>query len=232
MIQAILTMDDGPSGITPEIIDFLKAHDIIPVLFFLGEMLEEHFENGVYALRQGAVVGNHSYSHPNFDEISYAECVAEIEKQEKMLGWLHAAAKIPRRTKLFRFPYGAAGGDKAHRLQQYLRENGFKKLDDRLIRNTSYQRNGFDRRIDVAATFDSGEWQLQKQEFTMHDVFTSIDGFLADEAACPPQDNLHHILLIHDHDISNEIVPFYYQQILEYLLARGVIFEVPRFLEV
>lgn len=230
MIRSVLTMDDGPSGITPEILDFLKTHEITPVLFFLGEMLEEHFDYGVQALRQGAIVGNHSYSHPNFSEISYEACIAEIEKQESMLERLHTAAGIPRQAKLFRFPYGADGGEHAPRIQSYLRAHGFCRLDDRDIESALYTEQSLRDRVDVNLTFDVAEWQLHGGEFTMRDVFARIDDFLAKE--CPQGQDCHHILLVHDHEQSNELVPGYYRQILEYLLAHGVTFTVPRFLEV
>jgi hypothetical protein len=66
----------------------------------------------------------------------------------------------------------------------------------------------------------------------MEQVFAHIHEKAPADGAVLLEDDTHHILLIHDHDVSNEIVPGYYRQILEHIMACGVIFEEPHFTEV
>jgi hypothetical protein len=58
MSRAILTIDDSPTKITPRIIDYLRSKDIIPVINFIGASVDEHFDEAVYAVKSGAVIGN------------------------------------------------------------------------------------------------------------------------------------------------------------------------------
>ena len=39
-----------------------------------------------------------------------------------------------------------------------------------------------------------------------------------------------HILLLHDHDESEKILPGYYRLFLDHLLENGVVFDEPKFL--
>lgn len=229
MIKAVLTIDDGPSKITPKIMDFLSSKGIRPIMFMIGVQLEENMGNGVYAIEHGAIAGNHSYSHANFNELTYDECIEEIEKQEVLLRDLYAAAGIERKHKLFRFPFGASGGRNEQRLQDYLRGQGYCRIDDSKIESYWYHGNGFDRRIDATLTFDFGEWQLQCDGFTMDKVFERINEKAPADGTALLVNDSHHILLMHDHEISDELVPGYYEQILDYVLKCGVTFIEPRF---
>lgn len=39
-----------------------------------------------------------------------------------------------------------------------------------------------------------------------------------------------HILLLHAHDETDELVPGYYRQFIDYLLKEGVVFDTPEFM--
>ena len=58
------------------------------------------------------VVGNHSYSHPDFAEISYEEGISEIEKCDTLLDDIYEKAGAGRKYRPFRFPYGNKCGEK------------------------------------------------------------------------------------------------------------------------
>ena len=133
MIKALLTIDDIASANTPAVVDDIVEKNIPAIMFGWGENIEAFFDNAVYALKAGIIVGNHSYSHPHFSEISYDECIEEIEKNEAILDRLYAAAGVERKYRPFRFPYGDKGGDKKDALQKYLKEKGFDKVDDAKI---------------------------------------------------------------------------------------------------
>ena len=73
MIQALLTIDDIPSGNTCAIVDYLNEAGIQAIMFAEGEKAEKNPEPVVYAVQHGMIVGNHSYSHPHFSELSLSE---------------------------------------------------------------------------------------------------------------------------------------------------------------
>ena len=60
MISAVLTIDDVASNNTPAIADYLESRGIQAIMFACGKKLEQLQENGVYALKHGMILGNHS----------------------------------------------------------------------------------------------------------------------------------------------------------------------------
>ena len=89
MNRAILTIDDIASGNTPALVDYLKEKGIPAILFATGQNVEKHYEEAKYAVNQGMILGNHSYSHPAFSALSMEEAVDEIEKCETVLNRLY-----------------------------------------------------------------------------------------------------------------------------------------------
>ena len=83
MIKALLTIDDIASKNTPQIVDYLVSKGITALMFAWGENVEKNPDEAEYALKNGMVIGNHSYSHPFFSKLSFDECVTEIEKCEE-----------------------------------------------------------------------------------------------------------------------------------------------------
>ena len=79
MIHAILTIDDIASANTPAIVDYLNDKGITALMFAVGENVERYYDNAIYALQHGMIVGNHSYSHPAFSEITMAEAEGEVK---------------------------------------------------------------------------------------------------------------------------------------------------------
>ena len=69
MSSGILTIDDVASKNTPAIVDYLKEKGIAPVMFAEGKKTEEHYEEAIYALQAGVIIGNHSYSHPRLRNV-------------------------------------------------------------------------------------------------------------------------------------------------------------------
>ena len=233
MIRAYLRIDDSPSNITPDIIDFLSEKGITPVIFATGEDIESHFDNAVYALKKGSVIGNHSFTHRNFAELSFDECVAEIEMCENALDKLYKYASIEREHKLFAFPYGNKGESNKELIQQYLKDNGFSRIDDSDIRFDWYKKQGHDKDIDIYWTFDFAEYQLEQNNgFEYEDIINRINDKHPSDGAALLEENSFHIAMIHDHEQTNAIVPDYYKKIIDYVTERGVEFISPKFLKV
>ncbi len=231
MINAVLTIDDIASENTPAIVDYLCEKEIKAVMFAWGERVEQYFDNAVYALKNGVIVGNHSYSHPDFSKLTPEEGFEEIEKCEKVLDRLYSAAGVKRSFRPFRFPYGNRGGNNRDVFQRYLAENGFDKLDDRMITYPWWKEEGLDKGIDTLWTFDFAEYNIRKDSgFTVDDVMKRINDPAPETNAPLLADGSEHIILIHAHDETEELVPGYFMKFIGYLLDHGVHFSEPSFI--
>ena len=130
MNSALLTIDDIASKNTPAIVDYLKEKGIKPIFFATGENVERYYEEALYVIKNGMIVGNHSYSHPAFSSLTWEECLEEIEKCEAVLNTLYCDGGVERVFRPFRFPYGDKGGANKDALQNYFKEKGFHKVND------------------------------------------------------------------------------------------------------
>ena len=97
-----LTFDDGPEpGHTEAILAVLARHKVPATFFLIAEKAKVHPELVEQARAlPGAVIGNHSWSHPNFHDIPAAEQAKEVDSADALL---HADLGP---TALFRYPYG------------------------------------------------------------------------------------------------------------------------------
>lgn len=230
MNSAILTIDDISSKNTPAIVDYLCEKRIRAVMFAEGQRIENYYNEAIYALKKGMIVGNHSFNHPAFSSISLEEGIKEIEKCEKVLDKLYGDAGVERKYRPFRFPYGDKGGINKDELQTYLREQRFHKLVDTQITYSWWYDNSLDRDIDTFWTFDFAEYNIRKDSiFTIANVFEKMNDENPIQGASLFTKDNRHIILMHAHDETEEIVPEYYKHLIEYSIDRGLIFEEPQF---
>ncbi|MBO4864212.1 MAG: polysaccharide deacetylase family protein [Eubacterium sp.] len=231
MIKALLTIDDIASKNTPAIVDYLNEKGIKALMFAWGRNVEYYHEQAEYALKNGMIVGNHSYSHPHFSEITLEEGLKEIEKCEEVLDELYKSAGVSRVYRPFRFPYGDKGGGNKDAFQSYLIENGFNKVDDRAIPYPFWKEKGLDKDIDTSWTFDFEEFCIRPGSgFTKENVMDKMNDPKPPYGAPLFEDGGVHILLLHAHDETEEMVPGYYRMFIDYLLEKGVEFVDPTFL--
>ncbi len=232
MIQALLTIDDIPSGNTRAIVDYLNEAGIQAIMFAVGEKAEKNPEPAVYALQHGMIVGNHGYSHPHFSQLSLEEGIREIERCEEVLDRVYELAGVKRVYRPFRFPYGDKGQEKKDALQAYLREKGFSKVNDTQIPYAWWRESGLDRDIDTLWTFDFTEYNIRPNSgYTMDDVWKRVRNMAPDNGAALYAPEGRHILLLHAHDETDELVPGYYRLLLEDLKKNGVAFIRPEFVK-
>ncbi|MCR5557244.1 MAG: polysaccharide deacetylase family protein [Butyrivibrio sp.] len=230
MKKAILTIDDVPSNNTKAIVDYLNEKDITVVMFAVGEWLEKKPENAIYALQHGMILGNHSYTHPQFSSLTLEESKQEIEKCEEQLERIYQMAGVERKYRPFRFPYGDKGGQNKDALQEFLKEKGFDKLDDSQIPYAWWKESGLDKDIDTLWTFDFAEYNIRRgNDFTAEDVFKRINDPNPVSGAAILADGGYHFILFHAHDETEEMVPGYHRLFIDYLLEHGVTFDRPKF---
>jgi peptidoglycan/xylan/chitin deacetylase (PgdA/CDA1 family) len=108
-----LSFDDGPEpGATQAILALLDKHRVPASFFLIAAKAQRHPE--LAALLKAhplALVGNHSWSHPNFHDIAPARQLGEVEQSDQALALLES-------PKLFRYPYGNASCEANAQLQQ------------------------------------------------------------------------------------------------------------------
>lgn len=199
-------------------------------MFAVGENVQKYYDNAIYALRNGMIVGNHSYSHPAFSSITVEEGIRNIEKNEEILNTLYKDAGVERKYRPFRFPYGDKGGDNKQAYQDYFKAHGYNKLIDTQITDSYWKEEGLDQDIDTLWTFDFAEYNIrQGSDFTKDSVWERMNNANPSSGSVLFADGSNHILLLHAHDETEEMVPGYYKLFIDYLLEKGVTFVKPEF---
>lgn len=231
MNSAILTIDDFPSKNTPAIVDYLKKKGIKAIFFTIGQNVDHYYEETVYAVKNGMIVGNHSYSHPAFSSLTVEASIQEIERCEGVLDRLYQDIGAERTVKPFRFPYGDKGGENKAALQKYFKENGFHKVNDTQITYPWWKENNLNTDIDTFWTFDFMEYNIRPNSgFTKESVWEKMHDANPECGAALFGENNRHILLLHAHDETEEMLPEYYKVFIEHLLENGLTFDEPQFL--
>lgn len=81
-----LTFDDGPHPEhTPALLDLLAAHGARATFFLIGREAERYPDVVARILREGHALGNHSWSHPQFERLDLAAQRDEIERTDRLL---------------------------------------------------------------------------------------------------------------------------------------------------
>jgi cellulose synthase/poly-beta-1,6-N-acetylglucosamine synthase-like glycosyltransferase/peptidoglycan/xylan/chitin deacetylase (PgdA/CDA1 family)/spore germination protein YaaH len=99
--QVVLTFDDGPDPVyTPPLLDALDRLGAPGLFLMLGDQAMKYPQLVAEVAQRGHLVGNHSYSHPHFDEISNEQVLVELSSTQRLLEGLTGT-----RSPFFRPPY-------------------------------------------------------------------------------------------------------------------------------
>jgi len=97
-----LTFDDGPSlTMTPRVLDLLRKHNVKATFFMQGSHVSRYPSLAREVARQGHVVGNHSYTHPDFSQLTPTQAGREITRTNQVIARATGSTPV-----LFRYPYG------------------------------------------------------------------------------------------------------------------------------
>lgn len=103
--SVVLSFDDGPSKVLPQILDILKQQDV-PAMFFWQSRLLYRARPWQRVLGEGHIIGTHSRKHRNLVQLSY---------EEQYLDMRNSIAHIEKTTGMpvvfFRPPYGRFNSD-------------------------------------------------------------------------------------------------------------------------
>lgn len=97
-----LTFDDGPSVYTPEVLGVLKRFHVPATFFLIGENVDLYPQYVRDEVKQGELVGDHTFTHPDLETISAAAVRWQLSHTEAAI--FEAAHYVPH---WFRPPYGS-----------------------------------------------------------------------------------------------------------------------------
>jgi len=224
---AYLTIDDAPSSDFSRKLELLEEKQIPAIFFCQGNLLakEKRRKQAIEAIKRSFVLGNHSYSHPYFSQLSLKQAKQEINKTEQLIDSLYRQAGVNRQHKVFRFPYLDKGWSdhqewinateqekmKARQLQQFLRDKGFVKPKFEGISYDWYQQNKYGvttlrEDCDWHVTFDLEEY---RDDLTLEQI---VDRIKNSERL---KSNSEDIVLTHDHQQTASYFPTLIRTLLE-----------------
>src|SRR6202163_2792575 len=97
-----LSFDDGPDReFTPQILDILKQKKAPATFFVIGSAANDDLGLIRREYDEGHEIGNHTYTHPRWNEISRTQIDVELNVTERLLN-----STLGVKTLLFRPPYG------------------------------------------------------------------------------------------------------------------------------
>ncbi len=97
-----ITFDDGPDPRwTPKILDILKEKNVPATFFVIGVDASQSPEILKREYAEGHEIGNHTYTHPNFDDISKTQIRWELNLTQRLI-----ESTIGVKSILFRPPFG------------------------------------------------------------------------------------------------------------------------------
>lgn len=101
--KVALTFDDGPdNNYTVKILDVLKKHKVPATFFVIGKRCELYPSVVQRMVKEGHILGSHTWSHPNIIKLSDRKVIEELNAAEKIIK--RQAGYVP---VLFRSPYGS-----------------------------------------------------------------------------------------------------------------------------
>jgi cellulose synthase/poly-beta-1,6-N-acetylglucosamine synthase-like glycosyltransferase/peptidoglycan/xylan/chitin deacetylase (PgdA/CDA1 family)/spore germination protein YaaH len=98
----LLSFDDGPDPTwTPQVLDILKRYQVPALFFDVGKQAEENPDLVRREWDEGHLIGNHSWDHPYFSDITPEHQKIELTATQRII-----EAITGRSTTLFRPPFG------------------------------------------------------------------------------------------------------------------------------
>lgn len=208
-----------------EKVDLLLEKKISAIWYCRGEFMEKNLAHVVYAIQNGFWIGNHSYTHPHFSDISLKEARGEIVKTEELIDKAYAIAERLRPARLFRFPYMDKGLKKGlehvQHLQQLLHSLNFEPLIFKGVKHPALSERKED--IDASWTFDAREYALFSEKTMRKYNLFSIADFVQRVVEELFQFSVSEIVLFHDFEQTHHL----FSPLLNTLIEQNVEFKTP-----
>jgi len=225
---AYLTIDDGPSKTTKIKARFLLSNSIPAIWFCRGNLIEKRMAEAIYLIKKGFIIGNHSYSHPRFSNLTLKKCYDEIRATDCIIEKIYKQAGIRRDRKYFRFPYGDKGGKNRAKLQALLRSVGYRQPNFKRITYRYYRKSQLLGDADWYWTYDTMDWCVSTKTpmygiNTWKKVYARMDEDYPEAGRGLNFPRSEDIILMHDE--LNSVMAF--KSILFRLIGKGIKFKAP-----
>ncbi|UQZ37117.1 polysaccharide deacetylase family protein [Paenibacillus sp. PK3_47] len=116
-----LTFDDVPDPrFTPQLLDVLRRYHVKATFFVVGSRAEKHPALVARMIREGHVIGNHSYNHPEFGKLDLNAFRSQIVRTENII-----SAVAGYKPRLIRPPYG----DVSEQQLKWAKARGYKLVN-------------------------------------------------------------------------------------------------------
>ena len=114
-----LTFDDGPEEkVTEFILETLKKLNIKASFFLTGKNIQKFPQLTKKIIKEGHIIGNHSFSHLNGFKSKNEEYIYDIELGQKVINEKLVEMGITNKIKIFRPPYGRILPQQIKRLKE------------------------------------------------------------------------------------------------------------------
>jgi len=141
------TFDDGISKNTARLLDILGKEGIVGTFFIIGDSLniKKNFEMAQDIHKEGHILANHTWSHPNITKITEDEFKKELSHCEFLLEKVRGKAE----HRFFRPPYGAIN-----------------KINAGILRERDY--------TSFLWNIDMNDWDLKRTKQQIHDDYVKL----------------------------------------------------------
>lgn len=129
-----ITFDDGPTAVTPLILDVLKEYNVLATFFTVGSRVEKNELIIKKIVNEGHLISNHSYFHNFwFSNYSLKRISSELRETENIIEKYSG-----KRTNIFRPPYGVTNPTirKVVKKMNYVPVGWSLKSKDTVIKNS------------------------------------------------------------------------------------------------
>lgn len=119
-------------SLAQSLIAILKANGVNHAWGFTnGSFMDEHPEEiAIYKawLMAGYPLGNHTYDHPNLNQVTVRAYIANIAKQDRLLATLSGFSPLIKERRAFRYPYLDEGDtlERRNAIRAYLAKNHYR----------------------------------------------------------------------------------------------------------
>jgi peptidoglycan/xylan/chitin deacetylase (PgdA/CDA1 family) len=240
---ACLTIDDSPSSVMTEKIDYLAARGIPAVWFCRGDLLTQRADAALCAIGKGFIIGNHSWDHPYFSDLTLEQGFSQIKRTDALIEELYERAGAARPAKFFRFPYGDKGGlthadvrgayseaglARKRAFQDCLRALGYRRPDFAPITHRYYRAAGLADDLDWYWTYDVMQWSIFQPDpmsgvDSIEKVFSRMEEDEPEGGRGLNNGDSAEIVLVHDHPETHR----WFTAIMERLRVKGLVFAAP-----
>jgi len=222
-----LTIDDAPSEIMNDKIEYLLREEIPAIFFCEGKKLEVQENVVIEAIKNGFIIGNHSYTHPHFSKIGVNKGKKEIKDTDELINKIYLKANKERPTKIFRFPYGDRGiYGVVKTYQEFLKNLEYSQPVFENIEDSSVNKTRIFESYDVFWTYDSedyktkGSYKKEKRE-NEETILAKMDKKFPDGLNLNEHSD---IVLVHDHPETKDL----FIKMVDKLKSKGFEFRLPK----